>query len=629
MPPSLVKLIPSISPENRWISRDHELEQYVHSFTVSSDRVRRLILISLVASVLTFVAYWNTLPFNWLDARTSMARIAYRNRLWDNPESRLKTCRAMGGRGQEAARFVDTCDSVAENVGWVLKRRHSEASLKAHLEKLEQLRAERSLLVKVPWLGVDFDINDLGAFSAISLSLLSMTLCFAMSRQHENLYLCLWKVRRLADREGRDDDGQSEANFLYHALAMAQVFTRPPTLARWRPSFWGRLAVRSLLFVPLAAQLLVTITNAQSFEVARGMNPWAATLSMSIQVLFLLLLIFCTLPCFVYSRASDIRWRETFFAINPRLRSCARTPWFAWTKLCRAPHWGFATDDHGNLYVGQPFDGAGHLGLQRAWTAWKIFPESWEVTRLASVSALPDCVRKVTDKETGVEYRFQPLGVDRAISVLVRVAEGHVWPIAGGRGETIDGVGPAAGFRSPRALLYDTKRRCLYAIDGACLRRIDPDTGEVRTLGDSPLGGKPRLLWPHLLGLAADGERLLIADYDERCVRALGHDGSYQDGFRRSRGGWSPAGVAVHNGSVYILEHRALMTGRFLGYIRPWGRIWLFPKPDLAHGQRTEPRLLLKISRRGAKLVCPPLTLRSTEDTAISAALPVETRPNS
>ncbi len=346
-------LRPPVPPEDRTLSLDSEVQQYVQSFTASSDRVRHLILISIVASVLAFGAYYNSLPSNWLDARTLKARIAYRNRLWDRPFQRLEACRRQG---PAAAGFVDPCHLAAENVVWVVGRRHGEASLKAHLEKLEHLRAEGNLLVSVPWLGIHFDINDLGAFSAISFSLLSLTLVFATARQHENLYLCLWKVRRIADREERCHDGESKANFLYHALAMAQVFTRPPTLARWRPHPMNSWVARSLLFVPLFVQSFILFTNIFSFKVARDINNRAAVLSLTIQIVFTLLLLGCTLACCAFSRVGDRRWRHTFFTINPHLRNCTRAHWMDWLRLGRQPNWGFATDTAGNLYVGHPFD---------------------------------------------------------------------------------------------------------------------------------------------------------------------------------------------------------------------------------------------------------------------------------
>jgi hypothetical protein len=580
---------------------DHELQQYVQSYTASSDRVRHLILISAVASILALVAFRNSLtidslPSNWLDARAEKARIAVRNKLWNDPESRLKICYE---RGPEAARFVDSCSEVAENVGWVIGRRHGKDSLKAHLEKLEQLRVERNMLVSVPWLGIYFDINDLGAFSAISLALLSMTLCFSMARQHENLYLCLWKVRRIADREKRDDDGESQANILYHALAMAQVFTRPPTLARWRPRHGGGWAIRFLLVVPLAIQLLIFVSNIQSLPTALSFSPRAIIFSMSVQVLFLLPLIFCTFACFAYSRGSDIRWRDTFFTINPSLRLCTHASWPDWVKLGESPQWGFVHDGEGSLYIEKSFDCAHPLEPEPAWKAWKISIAGENLTQLMHLSEIPRHVRKVVD-DVGNEYRFQPSTTDRDISILVRVTkEGTDQPLAGGKKKVIDGVGPQAGFWRPRILVRDAEHRVLYAIDGDCVRQIDPENGEVKTLGGNPLSPKPRPLWPRLLGLAIDGEQLLVADYDHACVLALQLDGKNTREVWQARGRWSPAGVAARDGWVYILEHRApTLVGALLGNLNYWARVWSIPKADFYSEKQEKGRLLFKISRR-------------------------------
>jgi hypothetical protein len=584
--------------QDKGLSRDRELEQYIHSFTVSSDRVRYLLLISLVASILAFMAYWNSLPINWLDTRTEKARIAFRNELWREPGRRLDICRSQG---PAAAEFLDPCEVVAENLPWVIGRKHSEVSLKAHLEKLEQIRVDRALLVRVPWLGIDFDINDLGAFSAISFSLVAMTLCFALARQHENLYLCLWKVRKLAEGDQHPDRGDSEANFLYHALAMAQVFTRPPSLARWHRDPWSRWVVQSLLFIPLAVQLLITLSNAYSFGVAHSMSSWAANLNMALQVIFTLLVASYVLPCYFYVRAIDKRWHHAFFTINPQLRNRTHTSWMDWVKIGPSPSWGLAVGEDGSLYVGQPFNEPS--ALRTPWAAWKIVPGERMISRFANALELPESIRKVRDDE-GNEYRFQPSPKNRSVHVLVCVTkEGAVRPVAGGKGGRIDGTGSEAGFSRPRLLLRDPERRCLYAMDGACLRRISPDSGQVETLGIYPLGG-PRSLWPRLLGLALDGDRVLAADYDYGCVWEIREDGTPPSQMWQSRKGWAPAGIASSNGKVYILEHRTLTPAVvLLSYLRFSARVWVVSRSAPSQGAKVGPRLLLKLAPRTVRLL--------------------------
>ena len=546
----------SLTTDAAGLSEDHELDQYVQSFTASSDRVRHLIVISAVASVLVFAAYRNSLPGNWWNTRLDKARVAVRNEVWRDPVRRLETCRKSG---PQAAEFHESCDEVQETLAWFDKTTHGKVSLEAHLEELEKARVNDLLMVSVPFLGIRFDINDLGAFSAIGLAIICFTLCFAMARQHENLYLSLWRVRRIADREGRYDDGQSKANFLYHALAMAQVFTRPPTLARWRPRGIGRVAIRALLFLPVLVQSLLVISNVRTIESALILNRRATIFSMALQVPLLFVILVSIVASCYYSRAGDLRWNETFFAINPGLRHLKGSSWLEWMKIAEPPQWLFAADAQGNIVFGNPVNSFARQ--KDDWAVW-ILQDDSRVKRVNDPSVLPAMLLKQVDANDN-EYRFQPANEDRSCTVLVRIApDGAVERIAGGKRQIADGQGSEAGFSTIRSLILDSQQN-LYAIDGPCVRRVSPD-GIVTTLGGNPLGYFQRSRWPRLQGLALEGDQLLVADYDYGCVRKMTCDGSRLGIRWRSRGSWSPAGVLVASDTLYVLEQRRPRIGAIL-----------------------------------------------------------------
>jgi hypothetical protein len=313
------------------LAQEFEFEQYIKAFTSSSDRVRHLIFISILASVLVFAAYRNSMTKTWWNTRIEIARVGVRNEVWLNPTERVNLCHR---RGPQAARFMDPCDEVARASDLLVFRgKHGETSLKSHLAKLEETRVNEILFVSVPFLGIRFDINDLGAFSAIGLAIISFTLCFAMARQHENLFLSLWKVKQVARTEENPEDGQSRANLLYHALAMAQVFTRPPTLARWKPWAYGRYAIRLILFTPVLVQSLVLANDIKTVPDAWSLNWGATMMTMWMQVLFSLVVLVCTIMSYCYSRAGDFRWRETFQKINPDQFEKDQPSWWRWVKL--------------------------------------------------------------------------------------------------------------------------------------------------------------------------------------------------------------------------------------------------------------------------------------------------------
>src|ERR1700680_2535726 len=167
----------------------HELDHYVRAFTESSDRVRRVMLIAVVASILVFAAQRNALPGTWMKGRLEMARVAVRNRLWDHPRERLDKCLKDPKKNPAAVGvgFLNSCDEVKRLVD-LISANHSEESLKADLSELERSYLSDVLWVSVPFLGIRLDVNDLGMLSSIGLVVILFTLTFAMARQNENLF---------------------------------------------------------------------------------------------------------------------------------------------------------------------------------------------------------------------------------------------------------------------------------------------------------------------------------------------------------------------------------------------------------------------------------------------------------
>jgi hypothetical protein len=540
------------------LGEDFEIDQYIHAFATSSDRVRYVILISAVASVLVFAAFWNSKENSWWNVRSRAARTAVRNQVWDNLKARLEICYK---KGPNAAGFSDPCEDIEQISGWLPASRHGKQSLEAHLSELEKVRANDILMVSVPFLGIRFDINDLGAFSAIGLAMICTMLCFAMARQHENLYLCLWKVRRIAERERLPDDGESRANFLYHSLAMAQVFTRPPTLSRWKPRLLNRLAARGLLFVPVAVQSLILFYDAKTFWRAWGLNSRAAVNTMALQIVFFTFMVGSIIIAFLYSRAADQRWRRTFFAINPTLLDTDQPSWWEWVKVSLASDFALSVDGTGSLYVTTAFKPLG-LPPRTVWRGWRISNEK-SITPIAS-NEMPEEVQTIRDSN-GEQYGFRRDDQD-SMALFKLAASGSGELVVGGKRGVVDGVAGGVGFGTVGTWvlgLGDT----LYVTDDGCVRKIELTDGAVSTIGGRPLAGLSRPRRPRLLGLAIDGSDLLIADYDYRCIRRISLDGKEQRVFPTSRW-WSPIGVSCHNGTTYVLEHRRpSFWGTFLGLI--------------------------------------------------------------
>jgi len=301
----------------KWSEWDaFELGQYIDSFKSSADRARSVFYIVLTVSLLIATTTWNLNSESWAQLR--LQKWAHETLMF--PEEPLKQSSTPAERATES------------------KIRH------VYLDHYPQNYVSEMVLVNLPLLGISVDVNDFGLLGGITLTLLMALLLLSIRRMDENLYLAIFKIRRLHEEEGRREDGDSRANLLYHALAMGQVFYHPPTLARWRI---GRLQglmqqiLRLVLFIPFLVHAWTVLGNARTLYIAVWYRDGGVPVY-RLMTQFLLLCLIGTLvvACCWYARASEQRWRHAFFFVNPQHTLMNPTPLWRWLRL--TSHWSKA-----------------------------------------------------------------------------------------------------------------------------------------------------------------------------------------------------------------------------------------------------------------------------------------------
>lgn len=246
-----------------------EEKMYVESFRGSSDRTRYALYIVILVSTIIAFANHNILPGNW-------------------PRVRLDS--------------------------WFDKEPSTEREWLRRHEYLKEF-VSRAVWTSSPIPGVSIDANDLGTVGGTALVALMFIVVLCLAREHENLYLALFKVRSLC-LDTSVGGGRDAANRLYHALAMGQVIGDPPTLARWHRNYFFDFTTRAAYFVPILVQVWVVFTNWQTANAGKpyhvNMNVilfWQSGISAALLAL--------TLVACMISRAMAIRWRRAFARVNP------------------------------------------------------------------------------------------------------------------------------------------------------------------------------------------------------------------------------------------------------------------------------------------------------------------------
>jgi hypothetical protein len=299
-------------------TRDAELDQYVDAFRISSTRSRVALYIVIIATALIGVTNYNVQPWSW--PRLRMATW-FKYRVWETKAATPKEPAVM----------------AADPVIPKLIMNGDPGLLQQARDEFGKQFVARTVFTSSPIPGVSIDVNDLGVLGGGALTLLMLVLLVCLMREHENLYLALYKVRQFA-RFRNHEHGSSEANLLYHALVMSQVLASPPTLARWRNR--GTLRHFGLIYVlPLGVYLWVVRTNYGTLDVATEyVGATIANRYMDTQYVIAGILGILTVLSWLNSRAMSERWITAFRAINP-VRE--RLPQMSVIEWLRVPmrHW--------------------------------------------------------------------------------------------------------------------------------------------------------------------------------------------------------------------------------------------------------------------------------------------------
>lgn len=153
---------------------------------------------------------------------------------------------------------------------------------------------------------------------------------------------------------------------------MEQVFTVPPTLARWNDISPFRTAHYLLFALPLVVQIAVFWVDKGSASLASLFSDSGTWESLTLQGVFFGIVAILRMWCLTHLRADDKEWIATFFYINPGHRHKGKSPWRHWVRLFEndPPGWGilvqrgsdqksrlfFADTVRQNIWVVEPAD---------------------------------------------------------------------------------------------------------------------------------------------------------------------------------------------------------------------------------------------------------------------------------
>ena len=211
-------------------------------------------------------------------------------------------------------------------------------------------------------------------------------------------------------------------------------------------------------------------------------------------------------------------------------------------------------DVDGNLYCEDVVSGG----------VWKISPQgaATEVLSKAKRSAIVGWTYLLTVGADGSFYFVSGYPDQVKLHKMSPSGEGTIF--AGSTRGMADGPAREAQFREVRAAAWGADG-ALYLIDGDSIRKLSSN-GIVTTLAGGPdegfadgMGATARFQHPSGLALDAQGN-IFVADHGNRRIRKISPTGEVSTVGDAGQA-WTPAGVAVAGGNLYVLERFGVYNG--------------------------------------------------------------------
>jgi hypothetical protein len=148
---------------------DELTKECLSATTKSSERTRRIFFVLISIAILEFGALWNSWKMSWPNSRLERATEALRYDGWSyteaTPDHELNTfqlfCKLRGLKNADQVR--------------------------TYVDQLRQIQLERIVMIHVPFLGMSFDVNDLGVLGGLTFVILLLLFYYSLNRERINL----------------------------------------------------------------------------------------------------------------------------------------------------------------------------------------------------------------------------------------------------------------------------------------------------------------------------------------------------------------------------------------------------------------------------------------------------------
>jgi len=275
-----------------------KIDRYLDAVVEASKRSRTIVLIIVTASVLSFAAFLSSRIGSWPDERLRTAKLA--QEYFSIPDSMRKPLPNIENTNPQYFRYSFTKDEI-EKVDKFMKAYEVTDSAQLHklVDDFNGMLVEHVIMIRIPFFGATFDVNDLGIISGLSFVVLLTMFRFSLTREITNLKFAFSAVK---DPEAK--------RYCYNYLSMGQFLTIPQQLGgKTNEKFWTNIP-KVLLALPFVCHLLIFINDLGSLKFG-WVFSFGNTLTLLLISSFSLgVIIILTVACYSLLARLDNEWRQ-------------------------------------------------------------------------------------------------------------------------------------------------------------------------------------------------------------------------------------------------------------------------------------------------------------------------------
>jgi hypothetical protein len=251
-----------------------EIKDYLEAANDAASRTRTVTIVLIIATVLIGIGFWNSAKWSWPKHRV---RTAYNA---DILESKFL-------EGIENPQFEEYKKHLQDHI------------LRAYVDNV--------YFIKIPFFGIAFDVNDLGAIGGLSFIIILLLLRFSLSREIKNLNVSF-----------REAESHDQLCYFYHALAMRQVFTVPEMKGERQNWFLAR-ASKLVCILPLFVFFLGISYDYWSIYSWGLYESRVVIIPLAVETASLILIIFLSWKCWERQNHINTIWEKNWEKIDRRV----------------------------------------------------------------------------------------------------------------------------------------------------------------------------------------------------------------------------------------------------------------------------------------------------------------------